>query len=47
MVNENGRLNGILVRGAVIAALAGNNDAINDFEHETSTTQDQSIKEVY
>lgn len=47
VVNENGRLNGILVRGAVIAALAGNNDAINDFEHDKSTTQDQSIKEVY
>ncbi|KAB2338490.1 glycine betaine/L-proline ABC transporter ATP-binding protein ProV [Cytobacillus depressus] len=32
VVDENDRLLGILVRGAVIGALAGNNDVINDFE---------------
>ncbi|MEH7124490.1 glycine betaine/L-proline ABC transporter ATP-binding protein [Bacillus sp. JJ1773] len=32
VVDENDRLQGILVRGAVIGALAGNNDVINDFE---------------
>ncbi|MFD0826947.1 quaternary amine ABC transporter ATP-binding protein [Neobacillus sp. M.A.Huq-85] len=32
VVDENKRLSGILVRGAVIAALAGNNDTINQLE---------------
>lgn len=35
VVDENKRLAGILVRGAVIGALAGNNDAINHFREET------------
>lgn len=34
VVDHMRRLNGILVRGAVIGALAGNNDSINNFEKE-------------
>lgn len=39
VVDANKRLLGILVRGAVIGALAGNNEAINDFENEVFTSK--------
>lgn len=43
VTDENDRLHGILVRGAVIGALAGNNDVINDFK-QTKENTNQSIK---
>ncbi|MBP2240846.1 glycine betaine/proline transport system ATP-binding protein [Cytobacillus eiseniae] len=45
VVDENNRLHGILVRGAVIGALAGNNDVINDWEKaKEEVAADQSNK---
>ncbi|MBT2657620.1 glycine betaine/L-proline ABC transporter ATP-binding protein [Bacillus sp. ISL-18] len=38
VVDQRGRLNGILVRGAVIGALAGNNDSINKIEPAIAET---------
>ncbi|WP_413306800.1 glycine betaine/L-proline ABC transporter ATP-binding protein ProV [Bacillus sp. 1P10SD] len=47
VVDEHNRLNGILVRGAVIGALAGNNDAINDLNQaKAEIAADQVSKEV-
>ena len=47
VVGENRRLSGILVRGAVIGALAGNNDAINNLEQaKAEVAADQASKEV-
>ncbi|MDQ0270837.1 quaternary amine ABC transporter ATP-binding protein [Cytobacillus purgationiresistens] len=47
VVDVTNRIQGILVRGAVIGALAGNNDAINDFEHNpTEFTSEKLSKEV-
>lgn len=47
VVDENRRLSGILVRGAVIGALAGNNDAINNLEQaRAEVAADQISKEV-
>ncbi|WP_040206748.1 quaternary amine ABC transporter ATP-binding protein [Neobacillus jeddahensis] len=47
VVDHKQRLNGILVRGAVIGALAGNNDSINHFEQaQVETAVDQEDKEV-
>ncbi len=45
VVDENNRLYGILVRGAVIGALAGNNEVINDLEKaKKEVAADQSSK---
>ncbi|WP_313798315.1 glycine betaine/L-proline ABC transporter ATP-binding protein ProV [Cytobacillus sp.] len=45
VVDENNRLYGILVRGAVIGALAGNNEVINDLEKaKKEVAADQSNK---
>ncbi|MGG3561861.1 glycine betaine/L-proline ABC transporter ATP-binding protein ProV [Neobacillus rhizosphaerae] len=47
VVDEHSRLNGILVRGAVIGALAGNNEAINDLNRaKAEVAADQVNKEV-
>lgn len=47
VVDHKQRLNGILVRGAVIGALAGNNDSINNFEQaKAETAAYQEVKEV-
>lgn len=43
VTDENDRLHGILVRGAVIGALAGNNEVINDFK-KANENINQSIK---
>ncbi|MBU8879353.1 glycine betaine/L-proline ABC transporter ATP-binding protein [Bacillus sp. FJAT-29790] len=45
VVDKDDRIHGILVRGAVIGALAGNNAAINDLEKaKKEAAADQSIK---
>jgi glycine betaine/proline transport system ATP-binding protein len=49
VVDENNRLKGILVRGAVIGALAGNNQVINQIhtaKSEAEAAAGQSVKEV-
>jgi glycine betaine/proline transport system ATP-binding protein len=47
VVDEYRRLKGILVRGAVIGALAGNNEAINNFEQtKAEVAADKESKEV-
>jgi glycine betaine/proline transport system ATP-binding protein len=47
VVDHMRRLNGILVRGAVIGALAGNNDSINNFEQaKAEIAANQEDKEV-
>ncbi|MDR6121510.1 glycine betaine/proline transport system ATP-binding protein [Bacillus sp. SLBN-46] len=47
VVDEYSRLKGILVRGAVIGALAGNNEAINNFEQtKAEVAADKESKEV-
>jgi len=45
VTDENNRLYGVLVRGAVIGALAGNNEVINDI-HQTADKQKRSSKGV-
>ena len=45
VTDENNRLYGVLVRGAVIGALAGNNEVINDI-HQSTDKQKQSDKGV-
>ena len=48
VVDQKRRLNGILVRGAVIGALAGNNDSINNVEQAKAETaayhEDREVK---
>ncbi|MEO2076847.1 MAG: glycine betaine/L-proline ABC transporter ATP-binding protein [Bacillus sp. (in: firmicutes)] len=47
VVDEHKRLNGILVRGAVIGALAGNNEAINQLNQaKAEAAADQGNREV-
>ena len=46
VTDEKNRLYGVLVRGAVIGALAGNNGAINDIHPQSDNKQKQSDKGV-